>query len=133
MGKINRKYLVGGAFLIVIAFILWAIVYYIDSSVTNNLNNVENEYLNDWLSNEKKEAYNEALKQYNDARSYIASASILIVILALIGFILVVISNFKGEKESNYDIAKERLDERYAKGEITKKEYEKMKKDIENK
>lgn len=133
MGKANRKYLVGGAFLIVIAFLLWAIVYYVDSSATDNLNNAENEYLNEWESNEKKEAYNEALKQYNDARSYIASAAILIVIIALIGFILVVITIFKGEKESKYDIVKEKLDNRYAKGEITKVEYEQMKKDIEKK
>jgi len=100
MGKVNRKYLVGGAFLIVIAFLLWAIVYYVDFSVTDNLNNAENEYLNEWESNEKKEAYNEALKQYNDARSYIVSVSILIVIIALIGFILLLISILKVEKES---------------------------------
>ena len=133
MGKVNRKYLVGGAVLIIIAFLLWAIVYYIDYSVTDNYHNAVDEYLNDWESSEKKEAYNEASKQYDDARSYIANVAILIVIIGLIGFILIAISVLKGEKKSKYDASKDSLDERYAKGEITKKQYEKMKKDLEKK
>ena len=133
MGKVNRKYLVGGAVLIIIAFLLWAIVYYIDYSVTDNYHNAVDEYLNDWESSEKKEAYNEASKQYDDAKSYIANVAILIVIIGLVGFILIAIGILKGEKKGKYDASKETIDERYAKGEITKKQYEKMKKDMENK
>ena len=129
MGKVNRKYLVGGAVLIIIAFLLWAIVYYIDYSVTDNYHNAVDEYLNDWESSEKKEAYNEASKQYDDAKSYIANVAILIVIIGLVGFILIAIGILKGEKKSKYDASKESIDERYAKGEITKKQYEKMKKE----
>ena len=133
MGKVNRKYLIGGAVLIIIAFLLWAVVYYVDYSVTNNYHNAVNEYLDEWDSNEKKEAYYEAEKQFDDAKSYIANVAILIVILGLIGFILIAISVLKGEKKSKYDASKDSLDERYAKGEITKKQYEKMKKDLEKK
>ena len=133
MGKVNRKYLVGGAVLIIIAFLLWAIVYYIDYSVTDNYHNAVDEYLNDWESSEKKEAYNEASKQYDDAKSYIANVAILIVIIGLVGFILIAIGILKGEKKSKYDASKESIDERYAKGEITKKQYEKKKKDMGNK
>lgn len=129
MGKVNRKYLVGGAVLIIIAFILWGIVYYIDYSVTDNYHNAVDEYLTDWESSEKKEAYNEASKQYDDAKSYIANVAVLIVIIGLIGFILIAISILKGEKKSKYDASNESIDERYAKGEITKKQYEKMKKE----
>ncbi|PNX47420.1 MAG: hypothetical protein BV456_11005 [Thermoplasmata archaeon M8B2D] len=129
MGKVNRKYLVGGAVLIIIAFILWGIVYYIDYSVTDNYHNAVDEYLTDWESSEKKEVYNEASKQYDDAKSYIANVAVLIVIIGLIGFILIAISILKGEKKSKYDASNESIDERYAKGEITKKQYEKMKKE----
>ena len=129
MGKVNRKYLVGGAVLIIIAFLLWAIVYYIDYSATDNYHNAVDDYLNDWESSEKKEAYNEASKQYDDAKSYIANVAILIVIIGLVGFILIAIGILKGEKKSKYDASKESIDERYAKGEITKKQYEKMKKE----
>jgi uncharacterized membrane protein len=133
MGKVNRKYLIVGAVLIVIAFLLWAVVYYVDYSVEDNKNKAQDEYLDDLQSSEKKDAYYEASKQYDDTRSYIANVAILIVILGLIGFILIAVSILKGEKKSNYDASKESLDEKYAKGEITKKQYEKMKKDRKNK
>ena len=133
MGKVNRKYLIVGAVLIVIAFLLWAVVYYVDYSVEDTKNKAQDEYLDDFESSEKKEAYYEASKQYDDARSYIANVAILIVILGLIGFILIAVSILKGEKKSKYDASKESLDEKYAKGEITKKQYEKMKKDRKNK
>ena len=133
MGKVNRKYLVGGAVLIVLAFLLWAIVYYIDYTATDNYHNAVNEYLNEWESSENKEAYYEASKKFDDAKSYIASAAILIVIIGIIGFILIAISIFKHEKNSKYDSSVESPDEKYAKGEITKKQYEKVKKDMKNK
>ena len=133
MGKVHRKYLIVGAVLIVIAFLLWAVVYYVDYSVEDTKNKAQDEYLDDFESSEKKEAYYEASKQYDDTRSYIANVAILIVILGLIGFILIAVSILKGEKKSNYDASKESLDDKYAKGEITKKQYEKMKKDRKNK
>ena len=107
MGKANRKYLIVGAILIIIALLLWAYIYSEDSRVTEKLKNKENEYLIDHLSNEKKEAYNEALEKYNDTMSNITSISVLIVVIGIVGFILILIGISRSEKKSKDEIKKE--------------------------
>ena len=116
----NRGLLATGIILLCVGIVLFFVGYNVVSEITAY--DVEGIPISEWLM-----GLNPSLRQqYETGQIYMQYGGIL-VIIGLISCILFIILSRKKPEEESMKILKSR----YAKGEITKEEFERMKKDLE--